>query len=64
MEPYTIKGMTRGHKDVIDLFDKTSRKSKNRHTRGFAQSTFRALQHPLKMARRLHEKSSAALGIP
>lgn len=63
MEPDTIKEMTQAHKNAPDLFDNTSRKSKDRHTHGFSQSGLPALRHPLEMAQRMIEKSSAALEI-
>ena len=48
MELYTIKEISKGHsKDAIDLFDKTSRKSKGRHSREFVKSTLRTLQKHL-----------------
>lgn len=64
MEPYTINEMTNGHKDAIDLFDKTSMKSKDPHIREFARSTLHTLQYHLEMEKRLNEKASTVLEIP
>lgn len=64
MEPYTIKKMAKEHKDAIDLFDKTSRKSKDPHISEFARSTLPTLQHHLGMVKRLNEKASTAPEIP
>jgi predicted outer membrane protein len=64
MEPYTINEMTNGHKDAIDLFDKTLRRSNDPHIREFAKITLRTLQHHLEMAKHLNENASIALEIP
>lgn len=51
------KDMTAGHKGAIDLFEKTSKDSKDPDIRDFARSTLPTLQHHLEMAKHLSEKS-------
>jgi putative membrane protein len=51
------KDMTTGHKGAIDLFEKTSKDSKDLDIRDFATSTLPTLQHHLEMATHLSKKS-------
>ena len=51
------KDMTAGHKDAIDLFEKTARSSKDTDVREFAKSTLPTLRHHLEMAKNLNGKS-------
>lgn len=51
------KAMTNGHMDAIDLFEKTSKKSKDADIRTFAANTLPTLKQHLDMAKHLNEKS-------
>jgi putative membrane protein len=49
--------MIAGHKGAIDLFEKTSKNSKDADVREFAKSTLPTLQHHLEMAKELNGKA-------
>ncbi len=51
------KDMAAGHAGAVDLFEKTSKDSKDPDIRDFAKSTLPTLQHHLEMAKHLSEKS-------
>lgn len=51
------KAMTEGHKDAVELFEKTSKKSKDADIRSFAKNTLPTLQQHLDMAKHINEKS-------
>jgi len=51
------KDMTAGHQGAIELFEKTSKNSRDPAIRDFAKSTLPTLQHHLAMAKHLSGKS-------